>query len=411
MSISNGLFTLANTQQRVASQAAQVGGDLISGMFTPDINVNDPMSLQKAAQFQMNRGNVAGGQELMQQAEKVAADQAQGRIENIRKAFFQAEAQGKTEQFKNAMIDAGYADIVGELETEVMQRKVAKATGEATLDTAKVNQFKAQWAKAGEEGRRVLTEKAEREGLEGVVQELVREENKKVYDDSRRAYDQATLANKEAQKTIDKFPLATSQEELEQQLKLVPEEQQPYLVARTQERLAKREEVKTLFEKTPEDKDLSSSPILEAAGWTKEQYNTWKKSFGVKTANQEVKKAALKEPVVKDPKSKKLPTSTQIDAMANSVAVILNEGKSKMPWGGRVDIDDPEVVDIANRAAFLLANNQAANFDSAIAMAMGVETSTNKVTDLVKRFNDGQFPDISGLTPEEMVEYLQAIDK
>jgi hypothetical protein len=382
MSISQGLFNLANTQQRVASQAAQVGGGLIDGMFTPDINVNDPMSLQKAAQFQMNRGNVAGGQQLMQQAEKVAADQAQGRIENIRKAFFQAAAQGRTEQFKKAMIEAGYADTVGELETEALERKVAKATGESRLDTRAVEKLRKQYLSAGPEGRRVIEENAKKNDQGDAIIAIKREEADRQYTESLRAHTLAEKERKAAQQEIDKMPVPYDNEGITKVMETVPDEHKDYYLERAKDVVDTRKALREDFASMEEDKDLNDSKMLSLAGWTKEQYDTVKNAFGAKAANEGVYKAAMKNPQLNNVKDEKEATrapakisKSDVEGFAPTVAHYFN--KQNVGWVSKkwndVTPDDPDVQAIAYKALWF-QRNKGLDPEEAIKAAMNDTT-------------------------------------
>lgn len=337
MSLANGLFGLNQAMGRPA-QLSQSQQGLLGGLGEalnprPQMDVGDPASMRQAAQHAMQKGDTLEGQRLMQEAAKTEQRITEGKIKNIKRTYAAAESAGKLDQFKATMVEAGEADIIAQIEEEKLNSEVKRVTGEATLDSAEAREIAQQYASAQtEEGRQAVVDHAMKTGRGDVIKKIQQEEADAKYQATVREANLAKVADAEAQRKIDSFPIPDSREAIEKQMETVPAEHRDYYMQRAQSVVQARKNIATtLSEDKIKTVDLSDdSEMLAMAGWDKQKYDTVAGAFGKKSANMAVRQAALKAPKIDKPT---VPSGTMITSMTKAVEAELTKQGVDAGWG------------------------------------------------------------------------------
>lgn len=361
----NAAFGLQQLNQSWATPARISQGQ--KGLFdqlgealnpTPQIDVQDPSTIRQAAQHAMNKGDTVKGSELMEQARQVEGQREQERIKNIRRTYQQAVSAGKGEQFKKAMIEAGYADTIANVEKETMQAKVAEATGNATLDRAAVEKSKQSYYSATtEEGKKAVLESLIADGRGDVAREIQAEEADAAWKQSERDYKVAAIEREKAEKAVRSMRIPNDPQQVSEMIQNgdVPPEHQDLFLQRANAVFQHRARVQEIMQKEKSKEDLPED-IITGAGMTMEYYKDNKDKWpgGPAAFNQRVLKQSAAVAKQKEPTTKTA-SASQAKALIGPTRQALKEINNDwfLP-----DEDDPEVMEIAVDAANIMENSK-----------------------------------------------------
>jgi len=170
MAIQGGLFQLAQTMGMPSQLSAQQRGifDVMGTALAPQsarVNSGDPASFRTAAESAIEKGDMAQANQLMQMGQQTEQRQAQGREQNIRKAYAQMSASGRGEQFEAALVQGGEGDLLAKILKEQRQATLDTLTYGSAVDADRVKEMRNSYFSAEtEEGKDLVLETMKKSG-------------------------------------------------------------------------------------------------------------------------------------------------------------------------------------------------------------------------------------------------------
>lgn len=328
--------------------------NMFNESFAPTVDLGDPESIRKRAQYAANIGDQAKAANLTDMANEAEERQALAREQNIRKTYQAALASGRGPQFEKTMIEAGYADLIGDIKVENIQREVAMVTGNAALDKAEVEKYqKAFYNAKSEAGQAVIIDNLIEQGKGDIARIILDQEDERQLKMSRNELAMQEVKDKQVSRQLDAMPIPLSQRAIEAQRASVPDEYKDYYDARVARTLEQRKKVDDFFKDSRDvtNREMPES-LLEEAGFTKEKYEEYVKGFGRSAANRMIGKIISDRP--KSSTSLRIPSATTM-----RTAMKLAEEYVKKNWRGRISAEQ-EIVQtrLAEAAASLYTNGE-----------------------------------------------------
>jgi hypothetical protein len=366
MALQQGLWTLANTM----AQPAQLSGaqQALSSPLTQSINPEDPYSLRDAAKHAMNKGDVMTGQKYMQQAANVEQRKAEERIEGIRNTYAKMKASGNAEAFEKGMIDSGQADIIAQIKQEDLERDVAMATGNETLDKRQANKdMQLYFSAQTEAGKAAVLEKLQREGKGNTINLIKAQERQIQKEELLLSAKQVAQQEQALQAEIDALPVPQTEDEIMKVAGSLDPKKRGRYVQKVKERLEDRKAIRDFVNDKP-DQELDAN-ILALANMDEDTYKSLVSGIGIEKANAKVVDRAFRTNAPKDDDSFKL-TSAIEDAIRTNIAAEVEEGKGLL--NSELDFDNLKS-----------AYEGGPSVEQRVTRAFGVYQKTGKIEDAI----------------------------
>jgi hypothetical protein len=342
--------------------------DALNNALAPAADLGDPNSVRERAEYALNQGNQAEAARLSKMADETEARQAQAREQNIRKAYTAAQAQGKEKQLEGALIEAGYSDLIGKIKEEQMDRAVAMATGRSELDEAELQKYARAYTSASEAGRKAIAQHLRNTNRGGIADKLEESQVAEELARSQQALQAAEAESQMIQQQVNSIEVPDTRQGIMAQRSSLPPEARAAYDKRVEEVLNHRKYVDDFYKENSRPTKVPEV-ILDKAGWTQEQFDSYVKQFGLDGANSMLREASKTRP--KPENDKQNITAAMAERAAGFVASAMSVERFG-PFDTKYETDDPEVQAVIFEAENIYNSDPSVKtFQEAVIKVMG----------------------------------------